>query len=182
MQVRRVVAGTDSRGRSVILSDGPAPHTHDFVSVPGQSQTRIWFTDGPPATTPPPKEPTTETGPVVPATGGASFVVVRFAPDSVMQDGDFDPARAGAEFAEFAPDVAAGSDPDQPGMHWTPSVDYGIVLEGEIWLEVDGGAETRLMPGDTFVQIAGRHAWRNKGDGPATVGIVLTGAAADDRS
>jgi Cupin domain len=179
MDVRRVVAGTDERGRSVVLSDGPAPHSHDFAALPGQSQTRIWFSDRPAATTPPAAEPTTATGPVVPATGGASFLIVRFAPDSVARDAGFEPERAAAEFAEFAPDIAAASDPDEPGMHRTASVDYGVVLDGEIWLEVDGDAQTRLRPGDTVVQLAGRHAWRNKTDRPATVAFVLTGA--DDR-
>ena len=180
MEVRRVVAGIDERGRSVILSDGPAPHNHDFASMPGQSQTRIWFTDGPPTTTTPAAEPTTATGPVLPRTGGASFVIVRFAPDSVAQDARFEPARAAAEFAEFAPDIAAASDPHEPGMHRTATVDYGVVLDGEIWLEVDTGAQTCLRAGDTIVQIAGRHAWRNKTDRPATVAFILTGA--DDTS
>jgi hypothetical protein len=42
MQIRRVVAGTDAGSRSVILSDGLASHSHDFTSLPGQSQTRIF--------------------------------------------------------------------------------------------------------------------------------------------
>jgi hypothetical protein len=176
MDVRRVVAGTDERGRSVILSDGPAPHSHDFAALPGQSQTRIWFTDGPPTAMPPVGEPTTPSGPVLPPTGGASFVIVRFAPDSVAQDAGFEPERAAAEFAEFAPDIAAASDPEEPGMHRTTSVDYGVVLDGEIWLEVDGGARTRLRQGDTIVQLGGRHAWRNKSERLATVAFVLTGA------
>ena len=176
MHVRRVVVGTDDRRNSVILSDGPAPHSHDFESLPGQSQTRIWFTAESATTTPPQDEPTTENGPVVPGVGGASFVILQFAPDSVAQDPTFDPARVDAEFAKFAPDIAAASDADAPGMHQTASVDYGVVLDGEIWLEVDGGVHTRLTRGDTFVQIAGRHAWRNKAERPATLAVVLTGA------
>jgi hypothetical protein len=171
------VAGTDAQGRSTILFDGPAPHSHDFESMPGQAQTRIWFTPQPATTTPPVEEPTTATGPVIPGVGGASFVIVQFAPDAVLQDPRFDPARADAEFAEVAPDIAAASDVNDPGMHRTASVDYGIVVDGEIWLEVDGGAQTRLSRGDTLVQIAGRHAWRNKADQPATVAFVLTGAS-----
>jgi quercetin dioxygenase-like cupin family protein len=62
-------------------------------------------------------------------------------------------------------------------MHRTPSVDYGVVLEGEIWLELDDGAQTRLGRGDTIVQLAGRHAWRNKTDVTATVAFVLTGTS-----
>lgn len=60
-------------------------------------------------------------------------------------------------------------------MHRTPSVDYGVVLDGEIWLELDDGTQTRLTRGDTIVQIGGRHAWRNKTDRPAAVAFVITG-------
>ena len=176
-QIRRVVAGTDLAGKSVFISDGPAPHTHDFEFMPGQAQTRIWFTDGAPATTPPAEEPTTAHGPVLAGPGGASFVVVQYAPDSVVEDPRFDPERLGAELDRFAPDLASAFEPDEPGMHRTQTVDYGIVIHGEIWLELDDGAETRLLPGDTVVQIAGRHAWRNKTNSPAVVAFVLTGAS-----
>jgi hypothetical protein len=177
MKIRRVVAGTDTNGRSVILSDGFAPHSHDFTALPGQSQTRVWFTSQTPSTRAPGAEPTTPDGPVLPGTGGASFVIVRFAPDARAGDPDFDPAAAGQEFAACAPDIAAATEIGNPGMHRTQTVDYGIVLEGEIWLEVDGGAQARLSRGDTVVQLAGRHAWRNKTDDPALVAFVLTGAA-----
>lgn len=177
-RVRRVVVGTDHAGHSTIVSDGPAPDGHDFAALPGQSQVRIWFVDGPPTTVLPEGEVTDQTGPVVPGVGGASFVIVRVAPDSVAQSSAFDPAAAAAEFEQFAPDIAAASDPADPGMHRTQSVDYVVVLVGELWLEVDGGAKTLLSPGDTVVQIAGRHAWRNTSDRPATIAVVLTGAAA----
>jgi hypothetical protein len=177
MNVRRVVAGTDERGKSVFLSDSIAPHSHDFEFMPDQAQTRVWFTPGPATGTPPAAEPTSDRGPVVPGPGGASFVIVRYAPDSVVADPRFDAASANDEFATYAPDIAESSDPDEPGMHRTPSVDYGVVLDGEIWLELDDGAQTRLTRGDTVVQIAGRHAWRNKTDRPATVAFVLTGTA-----
>jgi hypothetical protein len=175
MQVRRVVAGVDAAGKTAILSDGPAPHGRDFESVPGQNQTRIWFSEGVPSTSAPEAEPTLPQGPVVPGPGGSSFVVLRFPPDSVMEDESFDPSRAAAEFKAFAPDIDA-ADSDVPGVHRTASVDYVIVLEGEVWLEVSDGVSTRLSAGDTVVQLAGHHAWRNKTDANATVAVVLTGA------
>ena len=174
MSVRRVVAGTDGHGRSVFLSDGVVPHSHEFATMPGQAQTRVWFTPGPPSTTIPVDEPTDNTGPVVPGPGGASFVIIRYAPDSVVASPDFDAAAAGQELATYAPDLARVFEPD--GMHRTASVDYGVVLDGEIWLELDDGAQRRLTPGDTVVQVGGRHAWRNKTSAPATVAFVLTGA------
>lgn len=182
MNVRRVVAGNDAGGKSVFLSDGAVPHSHAFKSMPGQAQTRVWFTAGPPTTTPPAEEPTSNTGPVVPAHGGASFVIVQYAADSVAADSGFDPERANAEFTTYAPDITAAMDPDDPGMHRTASVDYGVVLDGEIWLELDNGAQARLTRGDTIVQLGGRHAWRNKTDRPATVAFVVTGALAPEQS
>jgi hypothetical protein len=177
VKVRRVVAGNDARGKSVFLSDGMVPNSHEFESMAGQAQARVWFTHGVAATTPPAAEPTSNTGPVVPGPGGASFVIVRYAPDSVAADPSFDPDRSNEEFATYAPDIAAASDPAEPGMHRTRSLDYGVVLDGEIWLELDDGAQTRLTPGDTIVQLGARHAWRNKTDRPATVAFVLTGAS-----
>jgi len=172
--IRRVVTGTDSSGRSVFLSDGEAPCSHDFEFLPGQAQTRIWFTGGPPTTAAPADAPTSAHGPVVAGVGGASFVVVQYAPDSAVTHPAFDPERLGDELRSIAPDLAEVFEPD--GRHRTPSVDYGIVISGEIWLELDDGAQTRLLPGDTVVQIAARHAWRNKTDRPAVVAFVLTGA------
>jgi hypothetical protein len=177
MLVRRVVVGTNEDGRSVVLSDGPAPHTHDFASLPGQSQTRIWRTPGVPSTTPPSEEPTTDTGPALPGAGGASFLIVQFAPDEVAQAPGFDGAAVGAEFATWASDIAASTDPDEPSLHRTRTLDFAVVLDGEVWLEVDDGVQTRLAAGDTVVQIAGRHGWHNKTSRPATVAVVLTDAA-----
>ena len=141
----RVVAGTDARGKSVFLSDGQVPNSHEFASMPGQAQIRVWFTPGPPGATPPATEPTDNTGPVLPGPGGASFVIVQYAPDSVVTAPDFDRAAAGQEMAMYAPDLARVFEPG--GMHRTRSVDYGVVLTGEVWLELDDGAQTRLSPG-----------------------------------
>jgi hypothetical protein len=171
-----VVTGTDAAGKSVIVSDGVVPHSHDFRTMPGQAQIRVWFSPGVPSSMLPEAEPTDNHGPVVPGPGGASFVIVSYAPESVVMSPDFDPAAAGQEVATYAPDLAEVFEPD--GMHRTRSVDYGVVLEGEVWLELDDGAQVRLTPGDTVVQVAARHAWRNKTQAPATVAFVLTGVDA----
>jgi hypothetical protein len=171
--VRRVVTGTDESGKSVFISDAVVPNSHAFETMPGQAQTRIWFTAGVPAIRPPAEEPTDNHGPVVPGPGGASFLIVQYAPDSVVMSPDFDPEASGRELAAYAPDMAAVFERD--GMHRTHSVDYGVVLQGEVWLELDDGAEARLTAGDTIVQHAARHAWRNKTQTPATVAFVITG-------
>jgi mannose-6-phosphate isomerase-like protein (cupin superfamily) len=176
MNVRRVLVGNNDAGRTVVLSDGPTPHSHDFVNVPGQAMARIWRTPGEPSLIPPDEEPTSETGPLLPGPGGLAFIILTVAPDAVMQSPDLNWAAAGAEFATYAADIAAAADPETPGLHRHHTLDFFIVLAGELWLEVDDGAQVRLEAGDTVVHIDGRHAWHNKTDTPARVAIVTFNA------
>ena len=81
-----------------------------------------------------------------------------------------------AEMDDKLPGLRDHLEPDAPGMHTTATIDFEIVLEGEVWLELDDGAEVRLQPGDAVVQNGTRHAWRNKGDVPARLVAFLVGA------
>jgi len=90
---------------------------------------------------------------------------------------DFDPAAFGAEFAQNAPGLAERFEMENPGMHTTDSIDYDVVLEGEIVLELDDGKEVTLRPHDVVVQNGTRHAWRNRSDKPAKMLFVLVGAS-----
>jgi quercetin dioxygenase-like cupin family protein len=70
-------------------------------------------------------------------------------------------------------------EPDNPGMHTTATIDYGIVLSGQAILELDDGATVVLNPGDTYVQNGTRHRWSNRGDTPAVIAVTLLGAHHD---
>lgn len=61
-------------------------------------------------------------------------------------------------------------------MHTNKPVDYVVVLDGDLWMELDDGQLTRLGPGDTVVQNGTGHAWRNLGEKRATVAVVQVGA------
>ena len=179
MSFRRVVTAKNSAGKSVVVSDGTSPremalkHTPGFVSAP------IWVTTGIPSLSTDTKDPMSVVGSsLLPAPGGATFILVTFPPDSVMMSPDFDPAKAGPEHLAAAPGIAETFELENPGMHTTPTVDYGVVLKGEIWLELDDGKTVHLKEHDTFVQQGARHGWRNQGDKPATVAFVLMGAKA----
>jgi quercetin dioxygenase-like cupin family protein len=74
-----------------------------------------------------------------------------------------------------APEMLSASDPDNPEMHRTDSVDYGIVLEGELTLELDDGRTTVVTPGCCIVQGGTNHAWRNLTDKPVRMAFVLMG-------
>lgn len=171
MQVRRVVTGYGPDGKALVVSDGPAPRTHDFRHVPGMSATMVWATaPGQPADA---ADPTPGLRSQLPAPGGTSFVIVRFPPDDVL--GAADPVAAAAEHRLASPGLAERFEPENPGMHATESVDYVLVLDGTIWLDLDDGDTIRLGPGDTVIQNATRHAWRNLGDAPATLAVVHVG-------
>ena len=77
---------------------------------------------------------------------------------------------------EHMPELITKFEMDSPGMHTTDTVDYGIVLEGEVWLELDDGKEVHLRQHDVIVQNGTRHAWRNKSDKPVKLAFVLIGA------
>ena len=63
-------------------------------------------------------------------------------------------------------------DPSDPGMHATDTIDFEVVLEGTVVLELDDGAEVTLHAGDTVVQNGTRHRWKNPGDTPARMASV----------
>jgi quercetin dioxygenase-like cupin family protein len=81
-----------------------------------------------------------------------------------------------AEFEAGLVGLPAYMEPDAPGMHTTDTVDFELILEGEVWLELDDGVEVHLEPGDTVVQNGTRHAWRNHGDKVCRLLVVLVGA------
>jgi hypothetical protein len=171
LKIRRVVTGHDASGKAVVVSDGPAPRSHDFRHVPGMSTTMLWATAaGEPASS---ADPTPEVRSQLPRPDGTCFVIVRFPPDDVLRD--VDPVAADAEHRMASPGIAERFEPDAPGMHVTDSVDYVLVLDGEIWLELGNEEMVRLTPGDTVIQNATRHAWRNRSDAPATLAVVHVG-------
>ena len=176
MKIRRVVAGTGADGKAQVLSDGAAPRSVAFTTVPGFAAALLWATE--PADTVgagTARDRTNEAG-FTPSAGGTRVMMVSFPPDAVMMRADFDAAAFGAEFGRLVPGLAETFEPDHPGMHTTDSIDYDIVLEGEITLELDDGAQVLLRRHDVAVQHGNRHAWRNLGDQPATMLFVLVGA------
>ena len=177
MAIRRVVTGHDNNGRSVVVSDGPTPRTVNFEAIPGHAFAQIWTTPPSPVFSAGHADPTEGQINLVPPVGGTSLLIVTFPPDSVMSAPGFDPVAAGEECVARMPDLARTFEPECPGMHRTDTVDYAIVMSGEVWLEVDDGNETLLRPTDVVVQQGTRHAWRNKSDAPAVVAFFMVGAS-----
>ena len=172
MAQRRVIASTNN-GISTIIEDRD-DLTNAFHAIPGFNPVVLWSTPPSPKLRP---EAAPEPGQnVVPASGGTTLFIVTFPPDSVMMSSSFNPADAGEETMRRLPGLAESFEMDNPGMHRTSTVDYDIVLEGEIWVEFDGSKEVHLKAGDVLVQHGSRHAWRNKGQHDAKLAFVLIGA------
>jgi len=177
MQIRRVVTGTGADGKARVLTDGAAPRTAQFTTIPGFAASLLWATDaaGTVGRGAAINDRTPELG-YVPAPGESRLMMVTFQPDAVMMRADFDGAAFGAEFGQLIPGLAETFEPEHPGMHTTDSIDYDIVLEGEITLELDDGQQVLLRKHEVAVQHGNRHAWRNLSERPATMLFVLMGA------
>lgn len=172
---RRVVTATDADGKAVILSDGEPPRSVRRTHLPGFVDTLVWTTPAPLAVPAAVTDPTPTRERWIPGPGETVALVVTFPPDSVFADPAFDPAAARAEHLAATPGLAEFFEEDAPGMHTTPSVDYGVVLSGRLVLDLDNGESAELSAGDVVVQNGVRHAWRNPTTEPAVAFFVLVG-------
>jgi len=175
MKIRRIVTGHNLQGKAVIQFDEHLER--GFDTLPGFANTLLWATDGTPSLTKGAvRNPVPDVTRYLPPAGGTRLMVVTLPPDAAMMAPEFDGGAYGAEIACKAPGFEEVFERDAPGMHTTDSIDYGVLLDGEIWLEVDDGQAIRLQPRDVVVQNGTRHAWRNRSDRPATLLFVLMGA------
>jgi mannose-6-phosphate isomerase-like protein (cupin superfamily) len=142
--------------------------------LPGAEFHRLWGADDTPKL-PTDGTPTSQHAYFPPA-GGFRWGLFTLPPSSVATPENIDIAAALQELEEKLPGMAAHMEPDHPGMHTTDTVDFEIVLSGEITLELDDGVEVTLKPGDTVVQNGTRHAWHNRGDVPAVIVVGIIGA------
>jgi mannose-6-phosphate isomerase-like protein (cupin superfamily) len=173
VDVRRVVTGHDERGKAVFVSDERvAPITATLV--PGFEFHRLWGGDEAP------RFPDAGTMPsfvsYFPPIGGFRFWLFTLPPGGGGAPQAPDMAAAAAEFEARLPGLAQYLEPDEPGMHTTPTIDFELVVSGEVILELDDGATVTLRPGDTVVQNGTRHRWRNPGTVPATLVVFISGA------
>jgi mannose-6-phosphate isomerase-like protein (cupin superfamily) len=174
MDVRRVVTGHDSDGKAVFVSDERvAPMT--LALLPGSEFHRLWGGDSGPHFPDDGSQPAHTT--YFPPLGGFRFGLFTVPPDEGRGiPEDLDVAQALAELDQRLPGLAQYMEPDDPGMHTTPTIDFEVVLSGEVMLELDDGATVQLGVGDTVVQNGTRHRWSNPGSVPATLAVFICGA------
>lgn len=138
-QARRVVTGHDAGGGSVKLSDGVPAQSHPMQGeAVGANFIEIWSTPEtiPTLSSKPDVEPTARPFTIMPATGHLMRIIEMYPP-----------SRGGKRTV----------------MHRTRTLDYAVVIEGEVVLILDDG-ETVLGPGSVVVQRGTDHAWENRTD------------------
>lgn len=158
MKVRQVVTGHDAKGRAVIARDEQI----DGLPIPGLGEFAFLWSADEPATYPNAGDNPAVAG-IFPQVGGIRLIIGTYSP----------------EYDVVAPEPVPGmhvEDGDEPGFHRTDTTDFGVVLSGNLALELDDGAEVLLSPGDVLVENGTRHRWRVVGDVPATMASFLIGA------
>jgi hypothetical protein len=175
MGVRRVVTGHDPDGKAVFARDDEVePVTVSLM--PGASFHRLWGGDAPPTFPDDGSLPDHVT--YFPPVGGFRFGLFTVPPDGDPElPADADAIESGlAEMEAALPGLLSHVELDNPGMHTTDTIDFEVVLTGEVTLELDDGATVVLREGDTVVQNGTRHRWSNHGHVPATLAVFIVGA------
>jgi mannose-6-phosphate isomerase-like protein (cupin superfamily) len=167
---RRIVTIDREPGKGSLVSDGPAPDVRFDPARPGFASARLWVTDSHPAkivyeslhlphTIEPPKN-------------GSVCRVVTFPPDDAWK-GKVGAKEVEAYFRAMGSPRASTYSPQAPHpyMQKTRTLEFGLVLEGEIVLVLDT-QEVRVKAGDIVIQRGTNHAWSNRSTRPAVVAIA----------
>lgn len=172
MRVRRVVTGHDANGKSRVVSD----EVLERQAVGGRGDmVMLWRGDAPPSFPSNGKMP--ECPMFIPSLGGFRFLLWTVAPDreAAAAAAQLDAATAAAAMEDLQREIGSLGSGERSNMHTTDTVDFEVVLSGEIWVELDDGEEVHLKAGDTFIQNGTRHLWRNRGTEPARIALIMIG-------
>jgi hypothetical protein len=173
-KTRRIVTGHDKNGKAVFLFDGEATNARSRST--GRVSTLLWVTDTTPAELSDRDNADREIG-TPPPPAGSIFRVLEIPPE-----GNRSAEETAALVAEIRrtgehmqPGLQRDLDARHPGMHRTESVDYALVLKGEIDLLLDD-SETHVKAGDVVIMQGTYHAWANRSTEPCLMAFVLIGA------
>jgi Cupin domain len=173
MGIRRVVTGQGGKGRLRLRRRSRAANSRaaNNGSPPGH---RVLAPLGCGYSAALPKRGAEPTQPTCfPPVGGFRFGIVTVPPGAAPGASD---AAALAELEAKLPGLLGHMEPDEPGMHTTDTIDFEVMLSGELVLELDDGAEVTLRPGATVVQNGTRHRWINRSKEPAQFAVFICGA------
>ncbi|HEY6242018.1 MAG TPA: cupin domain-containing protein [Burkholderiales bacterium] len=168
---RRVVTGHDPQGKAVVLVDGVAPNVRQRKAT-GLTSTLLWLTEESPADVSGNADRAEREIGVAPPPRGSIFRVVDFPPAADF--GAVDNAAMRREMG-LGQDGPGEGDARRAAMHRTKSIDYAVVISGEIDMLLDD-SEVHLKAGDVLVQRGTNHAWVNRGKQNCRIAFVLIDA------
>ncbi len=168
--IRRVVTGKDATGKAITMIDAPAGSVHHREEL-GVTNTLLWVTDSVPGDLASKEDTANRKVGIVPPPGGTIFRVIDFAPGKEVK-ADYETRLRILQGIGLAPEGASRNKPRDPGMHRTRTIDYALVLSGEIDMLLDD-SEVHLKAGDVLIQRGTNHAWVNRGDAPCRVAFIL---------
>ncbi|HET7158351.1 MAG TPA: cupin domain-containing protein [Burkholderiales bacterium] len=180
-KIRRVVTGHDANGKAIVLEDGLAPAVRTNPHRPGHISVDLWKTNASPVIVKR-AEPDPTAGPkqIHPQPHGTVFRISEIAPETEAIR-NMDAAKAREVFKAMGNESASTFSQNQrhPFMHRTQTLDYAVVLEGEVVMLLDE-EEVHLKAGDVVIQRGTNHAWSNRSDKPCKMLYVLIDGKFDE--
>jgi Cupin domain len=170
--MRRIVTGHNEQGKAVIVSADVPPNILPFAAVPGTVFYEIWNTNASPVPIDNGDDPTMRPLQLHPTPSGSIIRFVDIPPDTIQNNVSDEDIAAG--FAQMGAAKAIKHDGESRHkiMHRTETIDYGILISGELWLVLDEG-ETKLNVGDVVIQRGTNHAWSNRTNEIARMVFIL---------
>jgi mannose-6-phosphate isomerase-like protein (cupin superfamily) len=171
--IRRVVTGKDATGKAIVIIDAVATAVHRREEL-GVTNTLLWVTDSSPAVLSNQEDAANKKIGVVAPPGGTIFRVVEFAPERELK-ADYETRLRIIQSIGLAPEGDSREKPRDPAMHRTKTIDYALILSGEIDMLLDD-SEIHLKAGDVVIQRGTNHAWVNRGNQSCQVAFVMVDA------
>jgi mannose-6-phosphate isomerase-like protein (cupin superfamily) len=171
--IHRVVTGHDANGKAIVCSSGPLPTVVEIAAIPGTVFHEVWSTAATPAPVGNGADPTLGALMLPPPAHGTRLRFVDIPPDTpeFLAHGADRMKDAFTQAGDAAVSTVTAGSP-HPLMHRTESVDYGVVIEGELTLVLDD-SEVQLKAGSVVVQRGTNHAWANRSGRPCRMLFVL---------
>jgi mannose-6-phosphate isomerase-like protein (cupin superfamily) len=171
--IRRVVTGKDATGKAIAMIDAVATTVLRREEL-GITNTLLWVTDSNPADLSNQEDTANKKIGVVAPPGGTIFRVVEFAPEREVK-ADYETRLRIFQGIGLAPEGESREKPRDPAMHRTKTIDYALIMSGEIDMLLDD-SEIHLKAGDVVIQRGTNHAWVNRGNQPCQVAFIMVDA------
>jgi mannose-6-phosphate isomerase-like protein (cupin superfamily) len=175
--IHRVVTGHDASGKAVVSTNGALPTVTEMKAIPGTIFHEVWNTSATPVEINNGADPSTGPISLPPPKHGTRIRFVDIPPDTAeyLANGAAAMREAFKEIGDSKASTVKENSP-HPLMHRTETVDYGVVMEGELTLILDD-SEVELKVGSVVIQRGTNHAWANRSGKPCRMLFVLVDGA-----